>query len=109
MLFEECPVPASSLVHYDTYDEMSPLMSRFSIAILSSVLIGMALGKLLTRSVETLTGAAGVLGLFYYAYRLWFIHRNWEALQSAIRVRVENRLEVLATTMRPSNHLGDRV
>ena len=93
------PEHRRTLADYDTFDESSPLVSRFSIAILPSVLLGMALGKVLSPSLEFMTGAAGVLGLFFYAYRLWVIHRDWENLQSAIRARVEDRLEILASAM----------
>ncbi len=100
--------PNLSLARYDTFDEASPLVSRFSIAILSSVLLGMALGKLLSPPVEIMAGAAGALGLFFYVYRLWFIHRNWETLQSAIRARAEERLEDFASTMGTSRSAGAR-
>jgi len=81
---------------YDTVDEASPLVSRFSIAIISSVLLGMTVGYSLPPSVQILTGTAGGIGILFYGYRIWLIRRADKALQEALRSQAESRLERIA-------------
>ena len=80
---------------YDSVGERSPLVSRFSIAILSSVLLGMAIGYVMPPSLQGLAGAAGLFGMFFYMYRIWLVSQIYRASQAAMQSRIEDRLGFL--------------
>lgn len=83
----------SSLWPSDANGESAPLVSRFSIALLSSVLLGMAAGYALPGPIQLLAGTAGGIGMLFYLYRTWFIRVSYDARVSAMQERLERRLD----------------
>jgi len=72
--------------------EPAPLISRFTIALLSFLLLGMAIGYTLSSATQALVAAAGGVGLLFYSYRMWQTRSHQESARTALRQRVEERL-----------------
>ncbi|AMV20919.1 hypothetical protein [Planctomyces sp. SH-PL14] len=70
-----------------------PLVSRFSIALVSSVLVGMSLGDPLPEPLELLSGSAGAIGLLFYGYRSRVIRIERARQADATKTLVERRLD----------------
>lgn len=83
-----------------------PLISRFSIALVSSVLVGMSLGDPLPEPLEMLSGSAGVIGLVFYGYRSRMVRKERERQVDATKTLVERRLDtfVAEPPMLPMPH-----
>lgn len=74
-----------------------PVISRFSIALVSSVLVGMSLGDPLPEALELLSGSAGMIGLGFYGYRSHMVRKERERQVDATKTLVERRLDTLVS------------
>lgn len=77
----------------DLAEENSPLISRFTIAVLSALLTGMTFGYALSAQVRVLTGAAAALGLVYYVYRSSIVRDHLQERSHRSRAEAERRLQ----------------
>lgn len=85
-----------TLDELDRAEEVSPLVSRFTIAILSSLLTGMTLGYTLPAEVRLLTGIAAMLGLVFYMHRSLVVRDHLRERSHRSRGRAETRLAMLS-------------
>lgn len=85
-----------TLDELDHAEETSPLISRFTIAILSSLLTGMTLGYTLSDEVRLLTGIAAMLGLVFYVHRSLVVRDRLRERSQLSRGHAERRLEKLS-------------
>lgn len=85
-----------TLDELDQAEEHSPLISRFTIAILSSLLTGMTFGYTLSDEVRLLTGIAAMLGLVFYIYRSLLVRDRLLERTQLSRRHAEQRLAKLS-------------
>lgn len=85
-----------TLDELDLAEEHSPLISRFTIAVLSALLTGMTLGYALPGQVRLLTGTAAGLGLLYYVYRSLIVRDHLRERTDRSRADAERRLQKLS-------------
>ena len=69
------------------------VISRFTVVILSCVLIGMGVGTSLPTKVATLCGLAGLFGLACYASLTLVAHSRWQVWSSTLQESAERRLD----------------
>lgn len=86
-----------TLDELDLAEEHSPVISRFTIAVLSALLTGMTFGYALTDQVRFLTGAAAALGLVFYVYRSVMVRDHLRERSHRSRGEAERRLQKLST------------
>ncbi len=84
----------------DAFNQGYSLASRLSIAIFSSMLLGMTASNSLSESMQSCAGMMAVLGILFCCCRVLIGRRSHTAFFTTIRRRRERRLEVLIRKLR---------
>jgi hypothetical protein len=80
--------------------EPPTLISQFTIALVSCVLLGMTFGYVMPEAIRWPTGVAGSIGLCFYAYRRRFVEAEYAS-------KLRNLQEVIDTRLRDLTSLCD--
>ena len=84
----------------DAFDKKYSLVSRLSIAILSSMLLGITFSSSLSEWTQSCAGILAALGILFCCCRALVARRSHNASFATIRRRRERRLDVLIGKLR---------